>query len=268
MLALLLGSASLRLTEWANAHAKVLDGVMIASTVLMLAMALFWFLTNDDSDDKSATHNGNSIVAGRDYFGDLINARDVHKGDVHHHYSSVTPEEPPALKPNLVISDPEPRILHSNLGYWKLSEKGTPAAIFWVHNRPSETTGGRTGDARAVSVGLTFREKGVVLDVVSHSCWIQHIENARDIGNNDRYAALIGTLHGPSGVRVFDNKTEMDRTVWLTRKPLPGPPRLESRLVPIVSMLEVDAVLTSEAETLAKRTFKFIRTADNEITIV
>lgn len=78
--------------------------------------------------------------------------------------------------------------------------------------------------------------------------------------NDDRCEVLICTAYPPS-IRVYDNKTNLDQNIYLGRKPIPTrSPSISMELVNFSEMLEIDVKLKAGPDTLAEKTFKFIRT--------
>ena len=54
MVTLAVSTVALRLSGWANTHAKQLDGALAAFSLLAIALFIFWHVTKDDTEEMGA----------------------------------------------------------------------------------------------------------------------------------------------------------------------------------------------------------------------
>ncbi len=275
MFACLLGLASLHWTQWVNDHSALVVRIMEGLAVGIVLCFLFWLFTNDNSNPKNGgqmsktTHGPNSPIGGSGK--SMTASGDIKKIKAKNYYEAPPaapppPEPKPDPKSNFVISKPVPHVVRFNRVYWQLDEKGQLGTIFKIHNKPAGV-GGQTGQAHAVSVSLTFREKGTEIARISHACLIGHRENAMNFENDDHCDVLICTSYPPS-LKVYDNKTNIDQNVYLGHKPLPSPPFISNQLISFSELLEIDVKVKSGPDTLAEKTFQFIKTPEQTLYVV
>ena len=217
--------------DWLRQNATILTPIFWVAVAGGVISGIVLMLSKDVPVKEKESSQDKSIRAGRDIGGDAVSG---HKEEHHHHYPPESPKEPEPTRPrpNLVISPPEPCFLVFNYQHWEKDagrRGGKPGAIFQVHNRPA-LTGGHTGDAREVSVSLTFKERGVTLAIVPNACWLGHRESAVNIRNKEVHSVLVGIFNGPAEIQLCDNKTPMDTGIWIGRRPLPGPPIWKSNV--------------------------------------
>ena len=248
----------------ASHHTPKIFWSMIGCLAVACGCFLFWFFTRSKGEGGTSqtTHGPKSPIfsgntAGRD-FRQVI-------AETYNEAPVPPPEPPPDPKPSIEISGPEPSHILWNRIWWQLGvDKGSPAFIIWIHNKPADE-GFQRGKALNASVSLTFRESGRILTHITHAYWLSHSENARTLKPSDRYAVLLATIYGAS-LKAYDNRKEPDNTIRLTRPTigsLTATHVLRDQVVNFNSLLEIDVAVLSEGTTLAKRTFQYIKAGNN-----
>jgi hypothetical protein len=216
MLALFLTTSGLRVTNWATLHAKELDGVMIASAVLMLAALGFWIFTKDDPDEIVAAapqvDQTNSVTTGRDNSGHQIHnapGGTVIIGDG----NATNPARRPA------VTDLQPLPVHRTKSEtislelslelreivydmassaWIMAtqfdyENSRVALIAWFTN-PVPTKGSRGIEAFGLGAHLKFSGLKLWSEQIKRAYWLGRSENRINLESGDRAGVVVGLV--------------------------------------------------------------------------
>jgi hypothetical protein len=220
MVTLAVSTVALRLSGWANTHAKQLDGALAAFSLLAIALFIFWHVTKDDTEEMGALRKepegsiANSIAAGRDNFGDAISGRDIHK-EVHHHYPPIAIKDPPISEPprspqpeaaaqKLKIVRLDRTIAFAGVGLWEERRRIPGGDLVWVvkvENPPDTPCGGY------VFARLEFKTGSGEVGFVARAYWLGEKINTVKIDIGQRKSILLG-MAGKGCWAYYDNPVD------------------------------------------------------------
>jgi len=258
-----------------SSHTPTAFWNMIECLVIASVCSIFWFVTSHGkpSAETAKTTSGDNSPIGGSGDRSMTAGRDNKQINAGTYYEAAAPPPPPPpqAKPRIAISAPELCTVFWNRAMWQRGEKGVVGAIVWIHNLAADE-GGSRGIADSVSVSLNFKQRGNTVAHLSSAYWIDHIENARDLGVDARFAVLIATFYGSTALKVCNNTRGADESVYLSQ-PRPSDklkslPILREEIIPATSVIEIKAAVLSKGKTLADRTFNCVKNADDSLTIV